>query len=149
MGLKFVLHQTYISNYLAAHDVSQVNATTVTRSYLDSWYLYTALCAVPGPLAVALFVEVRALGRKRTGAGTAVLTGLFIFLATVAQWRESALAFECVIRFLRLPTSSPLLIALRVRVEDLFGSAVPFGLSWPEHGWHCQLKQKPWRRHRR
>ena len=94
MGLKFVLHQTYIGNYLASHSVSQVSATTVTRSYLYSRYLYTALCAVSDPPAVALLVEVRGLGLKRTGAGIAVLTGLFIFLATVARWRDSALAFE-------------------------------------------------------
>ncbi|OQE36698.1 hypothetical protein PENCOP_c011G08094 [Penicillium coprophilum] len=101
MGLTFILHQTYIGNYLATHGVAQVNATTASRSYLFSRYLYVALCAIPGPLVAAILVEVKGLGRKRTGAGIAVLTGLFMLLATVARSRNSALAFECIISFLR------------------------------------------------
>ncbi|KAJ5511219.1 hypothetical protein N7453_003322 [Penicillium expansum] len=100
-GLTFVLHQTYIGNYLAAHGVAQVSATTVSRSYLYSRYLYIALCAIPGPLVAAILVEGKGLGRKRTGAGIAILTGLFMLLATVARSRNSALAFECIVGFLR------------------------------------------------
>lgn len=101
MGLTFVLHQTYIGNYLAAHGVAQVNATTTSRSYLYRRYLYIALCAIPGPLVGAILIEVKGLGRKRTGAGIAVLTALFMLLATLARSRNSALAFECIISFLR------------------------------------------------
>lgn len=101
MGLTFVLHQTYIGNYLAAHGVTKVNATTASRSCLYSRYLYIALCAIPGPLVAAILIEVKGLGRKRTGAGIAVLTGLFMLLATLARSWDSALAFECIISFLR------------------------------------------------
>jgi hypothetical protein len=109
-GLTFVLHQTYIGSYLAAHGVSQVNATTVTRSYLYSRYLYIALCAIPGPLLAALLVEVGGIGRKRTGAGIAILTGLFMFLATVARSHDSALAFECMLTFLRFAGLATLIL---------------------------------------
>ncbi|KAJ5371744.1 hypothetical protein N7517_003750 [Penicillium concentricum] len=101
MGLTFVLHQTYISNYLAARGVAQVNATTASRSYLYSRYIYVALCGIPGPLVAAILVEVKGLGRKRTGAGIAILTGLFMLLATLAKSRSATLAFECIISFLR------------------------------------------------
>ncbi|KAJ5817264.1 hypothetical protein N7447_009497 [Penicillium robsamsonii] len=101
MGLTFVLHQNYLGNYLAAHGVAKVSATTASRSYLYSRYLYVALCAIPGPLVAAILVEVKGLGRKRTGAGIAVLTGLFMLLATVSRSRNAALAFECIISFLR------------------------------------------------
>ncbi|KAJ5140887.1 hypothetical protein N7448_004295 [Penicillium atrosanguineum] len=101
MGLTFILHETYISNYLATYGVSKVTALTVTRPYLYSRYLYIALCAIPGPLIAALLIEVKGIGRKRTGAGIAILTGLFMLLATVSRSREAALAFECILSFLK------------------------------------------------
>lgn len=81
MGLSFILYQTYISNYLAAHGVSKVNATTVTRNYLYSRCLYTALCAIPGPIVASLLVEVKGVGHKCLGAKIAVLTGLFMLVS--------------------------------------------------------------------
>lgn len=100
MGLTFILHPTYISNYLAAHGVSKVNALTATRPYLYSRYLYVALCTIPGPLVAAFLIEVKGIGRKRTGAAIAILTGLFMLVSTVSQSRNAALAFECILSFL-------------------------------------------------
>lgn len=126
MGLTFVLHQTYIGNYLAAKGVTQVNATTASRSYLYSRYLYIALCAIPGPLVATILVEVKGLGRKRTGAGIAILTGLFMLLATVARSRNSALAFECIISFLRFAGMATLTL---YTVEVLPTTVRGFGLG--------------------
>ncbi|KAJ5461090.1 uncharacterized protein N7458_002642 [Penicillium daleae] len=100
MGLNFILYQTYISNYLAVHGVGKVNATTVTRGYLYSRYLYTALCAIPGPIVASFLVEAKGVGRKRTGAGIAVLTGLFMLVSAASRSRNAALAFECIVSFL-------------------------------------------------
>jgi hypothetical protein len=101
MGLTFILYQTYISNYLAVYGVSKVNATTVTRSYLYSRYLYTSLCAIPGPIVASFLVEAKGIGRKRTGAGIAVLTGLFMLVSTTSRSHDAALAFECIVSFLQ------------------------------------------------
>lgn len=101
MGLSFILYQTYISNYLAVNGVSKVNALTVTRGYLYSHYLYTSLCAIPGPIVASFLVEAKGVGRKRTGAGIAVLTGLFMLVSTVSRSRNAALAFECIVSFLQ------------------------------------------------
>jgi hypothetical protein len=101
MGLTFILYQTYISNYLAVYGVSKVNATTVTRSYLYSRYLYTSLCAIPGPIVASFLVEAKGVGRKRTGAGMAVLTGLFMLVSTTSRSHDAALAFECIVSFLQ------------------------------------------------
>jgi hypothetical protein len=100
MGLTFILYQTYISNYLAAHGVTKVNATTVTRNYLYSRYLYTAICAIPGPIVASILVEAKGIGRKRTGAGIAILTVLFMLVSATSRSRDAALAFECVVSFL-------------------------------------------------
>ncbi|CAI7657731.1 unnamed protein product [Penicillium crustosum] len=126
MGLTFVVHQKYIGNYLATQGVSQVNATTVSRSYIYSRYLYIALCAIPGPLVATILIEVKGLGRKRTGAGIAILTGLFMLLATVARSRNSALAFECIISFLRFAGMSTLTL---YTVEVLPTTVRGFGLG--------------------
>ncbi|RAH81138.1 MFS general substrate transporter [Aspergillus japonicus CBS 114.51] len=99
-GLTFILHKTYISTYLATKGVASVTATTVTTEYLYSRYLYVAICAIPGPILAGFLIEATGLGRKRTGASIAVLTGLFMLLATVSRSRDALLAFECILSFL-------------------------------------------------
>ncbi|PYI08750.1 MFS general substrate transporter [Aspergillus sclerotiicarbonarius CBS 121057] len=135
-GLTFVLHKTYISKYLATKDVSAVTATSVTTAYLYSRYLYVALCAIPGPIVVGLLIEAKGLGRKRTGAIIAVLTGLFMFLATVSRSRNALLAFECILSFLQTATLA-VLITYTVEVFAApfrgFGLGV-MGFSWGVFG---------------
>ncbi|KAJ5593362.1 hypothetical protein N7537_010266 [Penicillium hordei] len=122
MGLTFVLHQTYIGNYLAAKGVAQINATTASRSSIYSRYLYT----IPGPLVATILIEVKGLGRKRTGAGIAILTGLFMLLATLARSRNSELAFECIISFLCFAGMATLIL---YTVEVLPTTVRGFGLG--------------------
>ncbi|OJJ31227.1 hypothetical protein ASPWEDRAFT_163100 [Aspergillus wentii DTO 134E9] len=100
-GLTFTLHRTYISNYLTARGIEAISATTVTTGYLYSRYLYIALCAVPGPILSGFLIEAKGVGRKRTGAAIAVLTGLFMFLSTLSRSHNAVLAFECVLSFLQ------------------------------------------------
>ncbi|PWY80749.1 MFS general substrate transporter [Aspergillus sclerotioniger CBS 115572] len=135
-GLTFVLHKTYISKYLATKGVSAVTATSVTTAYLYSRYLYVALCAIPGPIIVGLLIEAKGLGRKRTGAIIAVLTGLFMFLATVSRSRNALLGFECILSFLQTATLA-VLTTYTVEVFATpcrgFGLGV-MGLSWGMFG---------------
>lgn len=64
MGLTFILHQTYISNYLDAHGVTKANATTVTRNYLYSRYLCTSICVIPRPIVASILVETKSITRN-------------------------------------------------------------------------------------
>ncbi|KAJ5937631.1 hypothetical protein N7454_003973 [Penicillium verhagenii] len=101
MGLTFILYKTYIGNYLSAKSgVTKITSTTVNTSYLYSRYVYIAICAIPGPLVAALLMEVKGIGRRFTGAGIAVLTGLFMLLSAVSKSRDALLAFECLLSFL-------------------------------------------------
>lgn len=131
-GLTFILHQTYLRTYLTTQGVSAVTATSVTTAYLYSRYLYVALCAIPGPIVVGLLMEAKGLGRTRTGALVAVLTGLFMFLATVSRSRHALLAFECILSCLQTATLA-VLITYTVEVFATpvrgYGLAV-MGLSW-------------------
>ncbi|PYH91319.1 sugar transporter [Aspergillus ellipticus CBS 707.79] len=126
-GLTFILHRTYIKKYLATKGVDIVDATSVTTGYLYARYLYVSLCAIPGPIVVALLVEIRALGRKYTGAGIAVLTGLFMFLATLARSRDALLGFECVLACLQAGTVA----VLTVYTVEVFAAPVRgLGVGW-------------------
>ena len=101
LGLTFILYKTYISNYLSDHSgVMKVNSTTVNTPYLYSRYVYIAICAIPGPLVAALLMEVKGIGRRFTGAGIAVLTGIFMLISTVSKSPNALLGFECVLSFL-------------------------------------------------
>ncbi|KAL4946097.1 hypothetical protein BDV06DRAFT_235346 [Aspergillus oleicola] len=131
-GLTVILHKTYISNYLAAHGVSAVTPQSATTDYLSSRYLYTAICAIPGPIIGALLIETKSLGRKRTGALIALLTGLFMFLATFSRSQNAALAFNCILSFLEFAG----LAVLTTYTVEVFPSPVRgsglavVGFSW-------------------
>ncbi|RAK95582.1 MFS general substrate transporter [Aspergillus ibericus CBS 121593] len=131
-GLTFILHKSYISTYLATKGVSAVTATSVTTPYLYSRYLYVALCAIPGPIVVGLLIEAKGLGRKRTGAIIAVLTGLFMFLATVSRSRNALLAFECILSFLQTAT---LAVLITYTVEVFAAPFRGLGLSVMGFSW--------------
>ncbi|KAE8382760.1 major facilitator superfamily domain-containing protein [Aspergillus bertholletiae] len=101
-GLTFPLHKTSLRSYLAAtHNVAPITATTVTTPYLYSRTLYTSLCAIPGPILSSLLLQAKPLGRTRTGSAIALLTGLFMLLAPLAQSRNALLAFECILSCLQ------------------------------------------------
>jgi hypothetical protein len=72
--------------------VPKVNTTSATRSVLYSRHSYIALCGIPGQLVAALLIKVNGLGRKRTGAGIADLTGIFKLLTAVSRSAGAALA---------------------------------------------------------
>ncbi|KAE8367909.1 major facilitator superfamily domain-containing protein [Aspergillus caelatus] len=101
-GLTFPLHKTSLTTYLAAtHNISPITPTSVTTKYLYTRYLYSSLCAIPGPIAAGMLIQTKLLGRKRTGSAIALLTGLFMLLATLARSRNALLAFECILSFLQ------------------------------------------------
>ncbi|KAL4951031.1 major facilitator superfamily domain-containing protein [Aspergillus filifer] len=140
-GLTFTLHKAYISNYLAAHGVSAITPQSATTDHLFSRYLYTAICAIPGPIVASLLIEVRGLGRKRTGAVIALLTGIFTFLATLARSQDAALAFNCILSFLEFAG----LAVLTTYTVEVFPSPVRgsgfavMGFSWGLFGLIAQI----------
>ncbi|RDW86260.1 uncharacterized protein DSM5745_02902 [Aspergillus mulundensis] len=140
-GLTFILHKTYISNYQASHGVSAVTPLSVSTDYLFSWYLYVAICAIPGPIVAALLIEAKGFGRKRTGAMLALLTGLFMFLATVARSRDAALAFSCIISFLEFAGLAVLTTyTVEVLPSPVRGSGLAvMGFSWGLFGLVAQI----------
>ncbi|KAL4754867.1 major facilitator superfamily domain-containing protein [Aspergillus terricola var. indicus] len=140
-GLTFILHKTYISNYQASHGVPAVTPESVSTDYLFSRYLYVAICAIPGPISAALLMEAKGLGRKRTGAIVALLTGLFMLLATVAGSRDAALAFTCIVSFLEYAGLAVLsTYTLEILPAPVRGSGLAvMGFSWGLFGLVSQI----------
>ncbi|KAL4820964.1 major facilitator superfamily domain-containing protein [Aspergillus spinulosporus] len=140
-GLTFILHKTYISNYQASHGVPAVTPQSVSTDYLFSRYLYVAICAFPGPIIAALLIEAKGLGRKRTGAILALLTGLFMLLATVAGSRDAALAFTCIVSFLEYAGLAVLTTyTLEILPSPVRGSGFAImGFSWGLFGLVSQV----------
>ncbi|KAL2821201.1 major facilitator superfamily domain-containing protein [Aspergillus granulosus] len=99
-GLTFPVYKTYVTNYLSTYGVTPLTASTVTRPHLFSHSIYASICAIPGPPAAALLIETKLLGRKRTGALVALLTGIFMLLSTLSRSDSAALAFTCILSFL-------------------------------------------------
>lgn len=99
LGLTFPLHRQFLQPYLSTKGVSEVTATTVTRPYLFTRYIYVSICGIPGPAVAALLIETRALGRRRAGALLSLLAGVFMLAAGAARSRGAWLGFECVLSF--------------------------------------------------
>ncbi|KAL2827750.1 major facilitator superfamily domain-containing protein [Aspergillus cavernicola] len=141
-GLTFVLHKTYVANYLSAkHGVTAVTPTGVSTDYLFSRYLYTTISAIPGPIIAGLLIEAQFLGRKRTGAIIALLTGLFMLLETLVQSPNAALGFNCILSFLEYSA----LAVLTTYTVEVFPSPVRgsglavMGFSWGLFGLIAQI----------
>lgn len=121
LGLTFILHAQFLPAYLAAaHGVAAVTATTVTRPYLFSRYVYISICAIPGPPVAALLAETRVLGRRRAGALLSLLAGAVMLAASAARSRGAVLAFACVLSFLQYA----LLAVLTLYTVEVFEAPV-------------------------
>ncbi|KNG79882.1 hypothetical protein ANOM_011797 [Aspergillus nomiae NRRL 13137] len=101
-------------------------ATTFPTKDGATHYLYTSLCAIPGPLAAGILIQTKRLGRTRTGSAIALLTGLFMLLATLARSRNALLAFECILSFLQF---AGLAVLTTYTVETFAAPVRGFGVA--------------------
>lgn len=133
LGLTFTLQQEFLQPYLSTHaGLAIVDASTVSRPYLFSRYVYVSICAIPGPLVAAFLVETPPLGRKRAGALLSLLSGVLMLASTASKSRSAVLAFECVLSFLQFA----LLAVLTLYTVEVFGAPIRgagvavTGFSW-------------------
>ncbi|KAL3488035.1 major facilitator superfamily domain-containing protein [Aspergillus germanicus] len=131
-GLTFPLYRTYLETYLSSHGVTPLTASAVTRAHLFSHSIYISLCAVPGPILAALLIETNHLGRKRTGALFALLTGIIMLLSTLSRSEDAALAFSCILSFLEYGTLAILITyTLELLPSSIRGSGMAvMGGTW-------------------
>ncbi|GME44800.1 putative sugar transporter [Neofusicoccum parvum] len=94
IGLGLPLHTTFTPRYLAAHGVPAMSTSLTFQTHI-----YTALCAIPGPIASAFLIEAEHAGRKKTGAAASAVAGLLLFLHATARSHGDVIAWSCVAAF--------------------------------------------------
>lgn len=96
IGIAFPLHGTFVARWLAQHHPA---TDAFSTSLTFQTYVYTALCAIPGPIVAGFLVETERLGRKRTGAAATLLAGVLSFLYATARTQGDVIAWQCVLAF--------------------------------------------------
>ncbi|OBT63397.1 hypothetical protein VE03_07125 [Pseudogymnoascus sp. 23342-1-I1] len=128
-GLSFTLYQTYIPNYIGAQgDFDVVSATSVSTNSLFSYYAEVATFMIPGPIIATLLIELKSLGRQRTGAILAFLTGLIMLVSTQARTNTAYVVFECVLAVLQY-ASQAVLITYTVEILDTPARGLGLGIT--------------------
>ncbi|KKY16016.1 putative sugar transporter [Diplodia seriata] len=96
VGLAFPLHAAFVTRWLAARHPS-TNAFSTSLTFQT--HVYTALCAIPGPIVAGFLIETERLGRKKTGAAATLLAGVLSFAYASARSKGDVIAWQCVLAF--------------------------------------------------
>lgn len=92
IGVAYPLYFASIPSYLEAHRAGGDRADT-SLGYTYKVYCIVSACGIAGPLAAGFAVETR-FGRRWMMAGSAVLTGVFLFAYTSVRSPASGIGFQ-------------------------------------------------------
>ncbi|RMY21153.1 hypothetical protein D0866_12358 [Hortaea werneckii] len=96
IGMAYPLYTGFIPFYLEQKGVSTGNGR-ISQTYRN--YAVRAVCGIPASIIGGYSVELKAVGRKGTGALACICTGVFPFLYTRARSSAGVLGFSCAIAF--------------------------------------------------
>ncbi|KAH7123021.1 major facilitator superfamily transporter [Dactylonectria macrodidyma] len=91
IGIAYPLYFAFITSYLETKKTYRAN-TGFDYSYMI--YCIVSAVGVAGPVAAGFLVETR-FGRRWMMAISAVLTGVFLFVYTVAKTQAADIGFQC------------------------------------------------------
>jgi hypothetical protein len=91
IGIAYPLYFAFITSYLSTKKTYQAN-TGFDYTYMV--YCIVSAVGVLGPIAAGFCVETR-FGRRWMMAISAVLTGVFLFVYTVAKTQAADIGFQC------------------------------------------------------
>ena len=94
--MAYPLYTGFIPFYLEQKGVSTGNGG-ISQTYRN--YAVQAVCGIPASIIGGYSVELKAVGRKGTGALACICTGVFLFLYTRARSSAGVLGFSCAIAF--------------------------------------------------
>lgn len=92
IGVAYPLYFAFIPSYLEAHRAADATADT-SLDYTYKVYCIVSACGIAGPVAAGFCVETR-FGRRWMMAGSAVLTGVFLFAYTSVRSQASDIGFQ-------------------------------------------------------
>ncbi|OAL44006.1 MFS general substrate transporter [Pyrenochaeta sp. DS3sAY3a] len=91
VGIAYPLYFAFITSYLQTKSTYSANSS-LSHSYMV--YCIVSAVGVIGPVAAGFCVETR-LGRRWMMALSAILTGVFLFLYTLAKTEAADIGFQC------------------------------------------------------
>ncbi|KAF7555382.1 hypothetical protein G7Z17_g2215 [Cylindrodendrum hubeiense] len=92
IGIAYPLYSFFLPTYLAAKFQAISYDYSLESTYRQ--YCYIAACTVPGPIIASFAIETR-LGRRYTMAIGTLLSGVFLYLSTLAATNEAVVGFNC------------------------------------------------------
>ncbi|KAL6707817.1 hypothetical protein ACN47E_003717 [Coniothyrium glycines] len=96
IGIAYPLYFAFITSYLSTKSTYSANSSL---SHTYTIYCIVSAVGVIGPIAAGFCVETR-LGRRWMMAISAVLTGVFLFLYTLANTETADIGFQCAVAVL-------------------------------------------------
>lgn len=91
IGIAYPLYFAFITSYLETKSTYSANSS-LSHTYMV--YCIVSAVGVLGPVAAGFCVETR-LGRRWMMALSAILTGVFLFLYTLAKTEAADIGFQC------------------------------------------------------
>ena len=91
IGIAYPLYFAFITSYLQTKSTYSANSS-LSHTYMV--YCVVSAVGVLGPVAAGFCVETR-LGRRWMMALSAILTGVFLFLYTLAKTEAADIGFQC------------------------------------------------------
>ncbi|TXT07439.1 hypothetical protein VHUM_03159 [Vanrija humicola] len=116
IGLGYPLYNAFLPSIMSSKSFSG-EQVSVARTYRDT--LIIATMGVPGALVGALFSEIPGIGRKGILSASCILTGVFLYVSTVANSSNAFLGYNCAYNFF----SSIMYAVLYAYTPELFSTA--------------------------
>lgn len=120
IGIAYPLYSSFLPLYLAAKFKSISYDYSTSSTYRQ--YCYIAACTVPGPIAAGFAIQTK-LGRRYCMAISTILSGVLLYLSTIAATNGAVVGFNCaataVINFMfAIQVSSPFSLLTMKLIES-------------------------------
>jgi hypothetical protein len=92
VGLAYPLYAVFLPLYLGAKNAKIAPADSISATYSE--YCYIAACTIPGPVIAGFVIETK-LGRRYALAISGLVSGVFLYLSTLAETEAAVVGFNC------------------------------------------------------
>jgi hypothetical protein len=94
LGLAYPLYSVFLPLYLSAKNATLDSQDSIQATYSE--YCYIAACTVPGPVIAGYVIETR-LGRRYALAISALVSGVFLYVSTLAETNQAVTGLNCTV----------------------------------------------------
>lgn len=92
VGLAYPLYTVFLPLYLSAKNAKLDSSDSIASTYRE--YCYIAACTIPGPVLAGYVIETK-LGRRYALGISALVSGIFLYLSTLAETNAAVVGFNC------------------------------------------------------